>query len=55
MDESLEKIFEIIDSLDADDIIKNFYKDLVLFESKNTSISYKREYERIIKSHMGGL
>ena len=55
MDKSLDKIFKTIDSIDADENIKNFYKDLLLFESKNTSISYKREYEKIIKSHMGGL
>ena len=51
MDKSLDKIFKTIDSIDADENIKNFYKNLLLFESKNNSPRYIDSYKKLIKVH----
>jgi len=55
MDPSLIKIFITIDSLDADENIKKFYKDLVLLEFNNVTVRYKEKYERLLKTHMEDL
>lgn len=52
MEKSLIKLFETIDNVDADDNIKLFYKELLLFEFKNNSVIYKDKYKELIKCHM---
>ena len=49
MDNSLNEIFFIIDNLNADKSIKQFYKEALKLETQK-NIHYKLEYEKLINS-----
>ena len=52
MNKSLAKLFETIDNTGADENIKLFYKELLLFEFENKPVIYKDKYKELIKLYM---
>ena len=53
MERTHKKIFNILENLDGDDNIKQFYREVLMFELDNKDSRYVETYKKLIDYYAG--